>query len=81
MNFNQFEKGINEAPNYPPERIKAHADKAENLRKGALMELKSLQKFVELKTLGGQQLDNAEDALSFVEEAVKAYFDHLKTAP
>lgn len=81
MNFNQFESGINEAPQYSPERLKAHADKAENLRKGALMELKSLQKFVELKTLGGQQLDNAEDALSYVEESFKAYFDHLKTAP
>jgi hypothetical protein len=34
-----------------------------------------------MKNLGGQQLDNAEEALEAMEDAMEAYFDHIKTAP
>lgn len=70
MNFNQFESGINEAPQYSPERLKAHTDKAETLRQETMMEWKKLQKFVELKSLGRQQLDNAEDAYEDLQKAI-----------
>jgi|688.fasta_scaffold25733_9 hypothetical protein len=81
MNFSEFEKGINEAPNYSPERLKAHADKAEKLRQTALAACQKNQKFLDMKNLGGQQLDNAEEALEAMEDAMEAYFDHIKTAP
>lgn len=81
MNFSQFEKDLNEAPNYSPERLKAHADKAEKLRQAALAACQKNQKFLDMKNLGGQQLDNAEEALEAMEDAMEAYIDHLKTAP
>jgi hypothetical protein len=81
MNFSQFEKDLNEAPNYSPERIKAHADKAEKLRQAALDACHKNQKFLGMKNLGGQQLDNSEEAFADLESAMEAYFDHLKTAP
>jgi hypothetical protein len=81
MNFSEFEKGINEAPNYSPERLKAHADKAEKLRQAALDACKKNQKFLDMKNLGGQQLDNAEEVFEDLESAMEAYFDHIKTAP
>lgn len=81
MNFSEFEKGINEAPNYSPERLKAHADKAEKLRQAALSACQKNQKFLDMRSLGGQQLDNAEEALEELEDAMEAYIDHLKTAP
>ena len=81
MNFNQFESGINEAPQYSPKRIKVHTDKAETLCQETMMEWKKLQKFVELKSLGGQELDSAEDAYGNLQKAIEAYFDHLKTTP
>jgi hypothetical protein len=81
MNFSEFEKGINEAPNYSPERLKAHTDKAEKLRQAALAACQKNQKFLDMKNLGGQQLDNAEEAFEDLESAMEAYFDHIKTAP
>lgn len=81
MNFSEFEKGINEAPNYSPERLKVHTDKAEKLRQAALAACQKNQKFLDMKNLGGQQLDNAEEALEAMEDAMEAYIDHLKTAP
>jgi hypothetical protein len=81
MNFSSFEKGLNEAPNYSPERIKAHSDKSEKLRQEALSQFNRLQKFLNLKPLGGQQLDNAEDTFEDLTKALGEYFDHIKTAP
>jgi hypothetical protein len=81
MNFSEFEKGINEAPNYSPERLKAHSDNSEKLRQEALTQFNRLQKFLSLKTLGGQQLDNAEESLEEFANVIGEYFDHIKTAP
>lgn len=78
MDFNSF---LNEAPNYSPERLKAHGEKAEAFRQSALQDWKKCQKFLELKTLGGQQLDNAEESYEDLQKSIQAYFDHLKIAP
>jgi len=76
MDFTQFEKGLNEAPNYSPERLKAHADKAAKLKAESLKALKALE-----TAMNWNDPDKIDTIYEHTQKIVESYIDHLKTAP